>query len=441
MREIPLRKLFAILVVVGVAAINGACQQKSPSSAKPFNVREIPARTFNISPSNLPKPFATESVARPSKIIRRTDDAILFLPKGFSINIFAEGDFSRPRMMTVAPNGDVFVSDAGTGKIIMLRDADKDGSAEQRFTFAENLNLPFGMAFLENYLYVANTDSVVRFAYKTGQTKAEGAPEKIIDLPGKGYNQHWTRNITFSPDKKKLYVTVGSESNVEVEADPRRAAISVYDVDGKNQRVFASGLRNPVGLAINPVNGDLWTAVNERDGLGDDLVPDYVTSVRDGAFYGWPFSYLGQNEDPRRKGENPEAVKRAIVPDVLVQSHSAALGMIFYNGKMFPEEYRNDAYVAFHGSWNRAKLTGYKIARIRFKDGKPIGGYEDFLTGWLPDENGNEVWGRPVGLAVAEDGALLVCDDGADMIWRVTFSASQLKVQNPNSGKKPKRRI
>jgi len=280
------------------------------------------------------------------------------------------------------------------------------------------------IAFFKEWLYIANTDSVVRFSYQTGQTKAENEPEKLIELTEGGYNQHWTRNLIFSPDGTKLFVSIGSSGNVDIEKDERRAAISVYDVDGKNGRIFASGLRNPVGLAFNPKTNELWTAVNERDGLGDELVPDFVTSVKDGAFYGYPFSYIGKNIDPRRKDDlNQELVDRSIVPDVLLTSHSAALGMTFYDGKMFPAEYSGDAFVALHGSWNREKLTGYKIIRIRFKDGKLIGNqYEDFVTGWLPDESSDEVWGRPVGLLVNSDGSLLIADDGANKIWRVSFA-------------------
>ena len=379
-------------------------------------------QTFQYKPKDLPPPFETESVRRNSKIVPQPANAILKMPKGFQINVFAEGELTYPRWMTLAANGDVFLADSRANKIIVLRDKNKDGVAEERFTFAENLSQPFGMAFHKDWFYVANTDSVVRYKYKSGQIKADGAPEKIIELTKGGYNQHWTRNILFSPDGKKLYVSIGSETNASVEADPRRAAISVYDPDGKNHRIFASGLRNPIGLAWNPKTGELWTAVNERDGLGDDLVPDYVTSVKDGAFYGFPFSYIGQNEEPRLKGKNPGMVEKTIVPDVLLTSHSAALGIIFYDKKTFPKEYQGDAFVALHGSWNREKLTGYKIIRVRFKNGKLVeNSYEDFVSGWLPDESSNEVWGRPVGLLVNSDGSLLIADDGAKKIWRVSY--------------------
>jgi glucose/arabinose dehydrogenase len=370
----------------------------------------------------MPKPFETKSVFRGSKKVPPPADAKLFLPKGFKINVFAEGNFREPRWMALAPNGDVFVSDARANSVIVLRDKNKDGIAEERFVFSDKLSQPFGMAFHKDWFYVANTNSIVRFSYKSGQTAAAGEPEKLVDLTPGGYNQHWTRNILFSRDGTKIYVSIGSATNVSVEEDPRRAAISVYDPDGKNHRIYAGGLRNPIGLAWNPKTGELWTAVNERDGLGDDLVPDYVTSVKEGGFYGWPYSYIGQNEDPRRKGEGAELIKRSIVPDVLLTSHSAALGILFYDGKMFPKEYQGDAFVALHGSWNRQKLTGYKIIRVRFKDGKLVGNsYEDFVSGWLPDENSNEVWGRPVGLLVATDGALLITDDGANKVWRVSY--------------------
>lgn len=405
-----------------MTALTAVCQKKNEPGKTPKVETSSEQKTYQIKPEELPKPFATDSARRNSRIVEQPENASLKMPKGFKANVFAEGGFEYPRMMALAPNGDVFVADSRANSVIVLRDKNKDGTADERFTFTKDLNQPFGMAFFKDWFYVANTDSVVRFKYKSGQTTAESAPEKIIDLPGKGYNQHWTRNLIFSPDGTKLFVTVGSETNVSVEADPRRAALSVYDTDGKNHRIFAAGLRNPIGLAFNPTSKELWTAVNERDGLGDNLVPDYVTSVKDGGFYGFPYAYIGQNEEPRRKGENPELVAKTIVPDVLVTSHSAALGMTFYDGKMFPKEYHGDAFVAFHGSWNRQKLTGYKIIRIRFKDGKPIGNkYEDFITGWLPDEDSREVWGRPVGVLVAADGSLLITDDGAKKIWRISY--------------------
>lgn len=422
----PFFKSFIIAaLMIASTVVVAVCQPKE--SDKPGEMPRIvevdkPVVT-SILPGSLPGPFATESARRNSRIIPQPENAALSVPKGFKINVFAEGEFRQPRWMTLAPNGDVFVADSRANSIIVLRDKNKDGVAEERFVFSNKLSQPFGMAFHKDWFYVANTDSVVRFKYKNGQTAAEGDPEKLVELTPGGYNQHWTRNILFSPDGKQMYVSIGSATNVSVEADQKRAAISVYDPDGKNHRIFASGLRNPIGLAWNPKTGELWTAVNERDGLGDDLVPDYATSVKEGGFYGWPYSYLGQNEDPRRKGERPDLVKKAIVPDVLFTSHVAALGIQFYTGKMFPKEYQGDAFVAFHGSWNRAKLSGYTVVRIRFDDKGKLEGnnYENFVSGWLPDENSNDVWGRPVGLLVNSDGSLLIADDGGRKIWRVSY--------------------
>ncbi|HJS52815.1 MAG TPA: sorbosone dehydrogenase family protein [Pyrinomonadaceae bacterium] len=401
----------------------GQTPNPTPNSALPQIVNVEKANVYSIDPKTLPPPFATQSAVRMSRQVSQPADAKLYVPKGFKVNVFAEGGFREPRWMALAPNGDVFLADSRANSVIVLRDSNKDGIAEQRFVFSDKLSQPFGMAFHKDWFYVANTDSVVRFRYRAGQTQAEGEPERLVELTQGGYRQHWTRNILFSPDGTKMFVSIGSASNVSVEADPRRAAISVYDPNGKNHRIFASGLRNPIGLAWNPKTGQLWTAVNERDGLGDDLVPDYATSVKEGGFYGWPYSYIGQNEDPRRKGENPNLVKKAIVPDVLFTSHVAALGIQFYTGKMFPKEYQNDAFVAFHGSWNRQKLSGYSVVRIKFDDKGKLEGnsYENFVSGWLPDENSNEVWGRPVGLLFLPDGSMLITDDGGRKIWRVSY--------------------
>ena len=416
-----IRGVLAIVICITASVVGWSQTAPAPGnipSVVPFTKPTV----IRVDAATLPKPFETKSALRPSKRIPQPADAKLFLPQGFKINVFAEGNFREPRWMALAPNGDVFLADSRANSIIVLRDKNKDGVAEERFVFSDKLSQPFGMAFHKDWFYVANTDSIVRFKYKSGQTSAVGEPEKLVELTPGGYNQHWTRNILFSPDGTKMFVSIGSATNVSVEADQRRAAISVYDPDGKNHRIYAAGLRNPIGLAWNPKTGELWTAVNERDGLGDDLVPDYVTSVKEGGFYGWPYSYIGQNEDPRRKGEGTDLVKRSIVPDVLVTSHSAALGILFYQGKMFPKEYQGDAFVAFHGSWNREKLTGFKVIRVRFKNGKLVGNsYEDFVSGWLPNETSNEVWGRPVGLLVAPDGSLLITDDGGDKVWRVSY--------------------
>jgi glucose/arabinose dehydrogenase len=429
MKKQSLHHIKRSFCIVGAAIAFAACGN-AQTTENPTNKTGGPQVVYftkpavtSIDPAKLPAPFETKSVNRSSRVVPQPDDAKLYLPKGFKINVFAEGNFREPRWMALAPNGDVFLADSRANSVIVLRDANKDGVAEERFVFSDKLSQPFGMAFYKDWFYVANTNSIVRFKYRSGQTAAESEPERLVELTPGGYNQHWTRNILFSPDGSKMYVSIGSATNVSVETDQRRAAVSVYDPDGKNHRIYASGLRNPIGLAWNPKTGQLWTAVNERDGLGEDLVPDYITSVKDGGFYGWPFSYIGPNEEPRRKGEKPDLVRQAIVPDVLITSHSAALGIVFYTGKMFPKEYQGDAFVALHGSWNREKLTGYKIIRVRFKDGKLVGNaYEDFVSGWLPDENSRDVWGRPVGLLVAADGSLLITDDGGNKVWRVSYS-------------------
>ncbi len=365
------------------------------------------------------------------RVVPQPEGAKLELPQGFDLSVFSEGDYREPRWIIEGPNGDLFLTDSHrqANSIYLLRDANKDGkidNATERFTFATGLNRPFGMAIhkegAQTYFYVGNTDSVVRFKYQVGQTKLEGPPEKLIELPIGG---HWTRDVLFSRDGKKMYVAVGSGSNVNEGEPPIRAAINEYNPDGTGHRIFAEGIRNPVGLAWNPANGQLWTAVNERDLLGDDLVPEYATSVKDGGFYGWPDSYIGKTLDPRVKNPRMNLVERATVPDVLIEPHAAALGIEFYTGKMFPKEYVGDAFVALHGSWNRSKRSGYKVIRIPFEKGKPEVGYENFLTGWVPDESGQEVWGRPVGVRMIRDGSLLVVDDGGKKVWRVTYKGKK----------------
>lgn len=420
LRSRPLVKTgFLTLLLLGLLSFSLVHSQTSVKES--FSTPSPPPTHYEIMPANLPLPNLGPDAENPPRVVTQPPDATLHVPPGFEISTFAEGGFRNARWMALAPNGDVFVTDADAGTVIVLRDTDGDGKAETRFTFAKGLTLPFGIAFWHDYVYVGMTDAVVRFAYKLGQTEAQGPPEKIADLPGRGYRQHWTRNVVFDPSGKKLYVTVGSESNVDAEKDPLRATISEYNPDGSGKRIFAGGLRNPIGLAFHPATKRLWAAVQERDRLGDDLPPDYFTEVKENGFYGWPYSYIGQNEDPRRKGERPDLVAKALAPDVLIQAHSAVLGLVFYNGRMFPKEYRGDAFIALHGSWNRTKRTGYKIIRVRFKNNKPAGGYEDFLTGWMLDESSRQVWGRPVGLLVLNDGSMLITDDGANKIWRVTY--------------------
>lgn len=386
----------------------------------PAGAQTLRPKTILVKPSDMPAPYATQSASNGPKIIPKPDDATLSLPPGFKAEVYAEG-FTNPRWLATAPNGDVFVVESGPSRVTALRDTKGTGKADVREVFADKLSQPFGIAFWKDHLYVGNTGAVVRFPYKAGQMKAEGAPETVVpDLPALGYHGHWTRNVVFNARNGKMYVTVGSETDIGP-SKPRRAVVLEFNADGSEERVYATGIRNPVGLAFNPTTGALWACVNERDGLGDELVPDYVTSVKEGGFYGWPNYYIGPNHDPRVP-EAPELKNKVIVPDVLIAPHSAALGLTFYTGSMFPAEYRGDAFAALHGSGNRAKRTGYKIVRVRMKNGKAIGGYEDFLTGWMLGEDRQEVWGRPVGLAVAKDGSLLIADDGAGKIWRVSYS-------------------
>ncbi len=390
---------------------------------------DAPGVRRKITVDDLATPYDTPSADNHPRVVGRPDGAWPKAPQGFEVTEFA-AKLVEPRVIVRAPNGDLFLAESGANRVRVLRDADGDGKPETNEVFSNGLNRPFGIAFYPrgsepNYLYVGNTDSVVRFAYRNGATKALEPAETIVkDIPSGnesvGGGGHWTRDLEFSPDGKTLFVSVGSRSNVsDDDAEKRRADILAFDPDGKNERIFAYGIRNPVGLATHPKTGQLWTSVNERDLLGDHLVPDYVTHVEEGGFYGWPWYYIGAHRDPRHPGKHPELKDKVIVPDVLVQSHSASLDMTFYDGDKFPEEYRLDAFAAEHGSWNRARRTGYKVIRIPMKDGKATGEYEDFLVGFVT-EDGN-VWGRPVGVAVARDGALMVTDDGSGTIWRVVF--------------------
>jgi len=399
-----------------------------------------PAVVREITPKDLPKPGATPSAGNPPRIAPRPAGALPQVPDGFAVALFAEG-LSGPRTLRAAPNGDIFVAETSAGRIRVLRAVDGAAKPSLSEVYASGLNKPFGIAFFPTsgepkWVYVANTDSVVRFAYRTGDSKAEAAPETIVASLPHSYG-HSTRDIGFSRDDKRMFVSVGSQSNVaegerpgdaaaiaqaalgaSFGAETDRAAVLAFDPDGKHKTVFATGIRNCVGLAVHPSSGDVWCSTNERDGLGDNLVPDYVTRVREGAFYGWPWYYLGDNEDPRHAGARPDLKGKVTVPDVLIQAHSASLGLVFYSGAMFGAEYNGDGFAAEHGSWNRSSRTGYKVIRIRLKDGVPTGAYEDFVTGFVVDDKG--VWGRPVGVAVAHDGALLVSEDGSGTIWRVS---------------------
>ncbi len=394
---------------------------------------DAPGVRRKITTDDLATPYETPSAKDHPRLIERPEGAWPQAPAGFEVTEFAT-KLEQPRVVVRAPNGDLFVAESSANRIRVLRDEDGDGKPEVNEVFAQGLKRPFGIAFYPvgkdpQYVYIGNTDSVVRFPYKAGDTRASGESETIVDdIPSGsesvGGGGHWTRDLQFSRDGKTLFVAVGSRSNVtDDEQEKRRAMILAFDPDGKNERVFADGLRNPVGLALHPKTGELWTSVNERDELGDNLVPDYITQVKEGGFYGWPWFYLGPNQDPRHQGKRPELKDKVIVPDVLLQSHMASLDLTFYDGDRFPDQYQHDAFAAEHGSWNRARRVGYKVIRIPMKDGKASGEYEDFLVGFVT-KDGN-VWGRPVGVAVAKDGALMVTDDASGTIWRVAYTGKQ----------------
>jgi len=395
----------------------------------------------------LPEPYATPSINNFSKVLGWPDGKTPVAPAGFTVSKFADG-FHNPRWIYVAPNGDIFVAEAGTeqpeedevdrkgtaktesqnfgsaNRIILFRDANKDGEYEQRHVYKTGLNQPFGMLVVGNQFYVANTDALLRYAYDPGATKLEGNGEKIVDLPAGGYNNHWTRNIITNPQQNKIYISVGSASNngeYGLDKEVRRAAILEVNLDGSGEQLYASGLRNPVPMDWDPVTGNLWTAVNERDELGDDLVPDYATHVQRGGFYGWPYAYFGANEDPRMKGQRPDLVAKTIVPDVPLGSHTASLGLVFYRGNQFPMKYRNGMFIGQHGSWNRSVLSGYKVLFVPFENGRPASPAQDFLTGFVVDANKGIVYGRPVCVAEMPDGSLLVSDDAAKVIWKVSY--------------------
>ena len=443
-------------------------------------------QTRTVPPQPVADRLAPVGVARPSRgtLVERPATVMPMVPAGFTASVYAE--LQAPRLMVYAPNGDLFVSSPAANNITVFRDANNDGVFESRGVYAQGevvargggagagaargaapapaapppapapatvvnpeingpilgaaapacaapppfanrgpgtLAAPFGMAFHDGYLYVGNTGSIVRYKYTTGDLKAQDAPEKLLDLPTGG---HSTRNIVFNRAGTKMYVTVGSQSNNSAGEDCRRAAVLEFNPDGTGYRVYASGIRNPVGLTLQPGSDTLWVAVNERDNLGDDLVPDYATSIKDGGFYGWPYSYIGQHPDPRYVGAFPDLVKRALVPDVLIPAHSAALGVAFYTGTLFPQRYRNGGFVALHGSWNRSTASGYKLAFFPMTNGKP-GPLEDFMTGFLLKDGAGgtpvERWGRPVGVTVARDGGLLISDDGSNRIWRISAAS------------------
>ena len=425
------RYVVALIVAGGLTLSYGSFSRALPptdASTQGGNIRTVGPPEKLV----LPKPLATPAATKRSKVIGwpagRTPTAL----PGFQVSAFAE-DLDTPRAIYVLPNGDVLVAEngggtgarsgQGGGRITLLRDIDQNGKAKVREVFLSGLNRPFGMLLLGDKLYVGNTDGIVRYPYQPRQTQMTASGEKILDLPTGG---HYTRNLLANSDGSKIYVAVGSLSNVDENGtdpkDPRRAAVLEMNPDGSGMRVFANGIRNPVGMSSQPGTNSFWVVVNERDNLGDDLVPDYFTRVREGAFYGWPYSYFGHNEDPRKKGQRPDLVAKAIPPDYALGTHVAPLGLVFYRGASFPQQYRNGAFIGEHGSWNRSHFAGYKVAFVPFRNGKPSGDPQDFLTGFIASEADSTVYGRPVGLAVASDGSLLVADDGGNVVWRVSYT-------------------
>jgi glucose/arabinose dehydrogenase len=446
----------ALAGAFGAAVIPGASAENESNApvltgAAAFGdyTKDAPGTRRHITVADLPQPYASEVKANFASVSAAPDDALPKVPAGFTVEKFAE--LKKPRLIRIAPNGDIFVAETAAGQVRVLRAADGATAPSENEIFASGLSGPFGIAFYPagpnpQYVYIANQGSVVRFPYRNGDLKASGAPETIVPtLPTGG--GHTTRDIVFSPDGQSLFISVGSASNdaesmekgspdsirtAETErglgaswgTETWRADVLVTSPDGKaGLKSYANGIRNCVGLAIEPTSKDVWCATNERDSLGDNLPPDYATSVKPHAFYGWPWFYIGDHQDPRHQDERPDLADKITVPDVLIQPHSAPMQIAFYTGEQFPADYRGDAFVALHGSWNRANQTGYKVVRAILKDGKATGEYDDFLTGLVTADG--KVWGRPVGVAVAHDGSLLVGEDGNGTIWRVSYKGGE----------------
>lgn len=437
---------YSLAVVVMMTLCAGAgCNSNKKQKAENAGKEDTVSTTINQQ-VNLPSPFATKSAMNFSNVVGWSNGKTPSAPAGFAVSKFADS-LNNPRWIYTAPNGDILIAESNTttgainklknfvagksksenegasaNRISLFRDSDGDGKYEMRSVFLENLNQPLGMLVIGNAFYVGNTDGVFQYPYNAGATKITGSGKKILSLPAGGYNNHWTRNLIANKDGSKIFVSVGSGSNVAehgIQNEARRANILEINPDGSGERIYAGGLRNPVGLGWAPGTATLWTAVNERDGLGDELVPDYVTSVKEGGFYGWPYSYFGQHEDPRMKeSQRPDLVKKAIVPDVSLGAHTASLGLAFDAANSFPGKYSGGAFISQHGSWNRSQLSGYKVVFVPFKNGKPSGAPEDFLTGFIAGKD-NDVYGRPVGVAFTKSGSLLVADDASNTIWEV----------------------
>lgn len=379
------------------------------------------------SPKQLPPPFQTPSADNRPEVIPQPHGTRVQVPAGFSVDVAADG-FDTPRFMLLGPGNEILMSDSGRarehgGSVYVLRDKNADGKIDEKSKIIDGLDRPYGLALWKDYLYVAEPTSLKRYKYDATTMKVTSPAQEIVSL--KGFDKgHWTRTVLFDRKGEKLYLTVGSGSNVDAGEDPMRAAVHRYNPDGSGHETFVSGTRNVIGLRWHPGTDTLWGAVQERDLLGDDLVPDYFTAFKPGGFYGWPYAYIGPNEDPRRKGEAPQLVQKTIVPDVLLGSHVAVLDAVFYTGKMFPKEYDGGAFLARHGSWNRSKRVGYDVVFLPFKNGRPAGELRPFLSGFMLSPDKPAVWGRPVGLLQLTDGSLLVTDDGGKKIWRVAYRGS-----------------
>lgn len=448
-----MRNLLISLVCLSVFASCGNTNNESTATGgSGFDTTVVEAYKSVI---KLPEPDEDKSAVKFSKVIGWSAGKAPQVPEGFVISRFSTG-VKSPRNIYVAPNGDIFVAYSNTesksmkkkikdeisgrddsqhtqkslNEVYLFRDSNGDGKPEIQSRYLAGLKQPFGMLVLGDYFYVANTDGIVRYPYKEGEPKGADNGEKITDLPEGGYNNHWTRNLVAGPDGKKIYVSVGSASDHAehgFKEELYRANILEINADGSGKRIFASGLRNPVGMDFHPETGELWTVVNERDKLGDNLVPDFLTSVREGGFYGWPYSYFGKNLDPRIKPEDQKAalVNRAIVPDLPLDAHSSSMGLVFYEGNALPEKYRHGAFVTQHGSWNRSEFTGYRVRYVPFNKGKLAGPPEDFVTGFIADPEKGEVYGRPVAMAITREGNLLLTDDASDTIWFIRRTSAE----------------
>ncbi|HYK36993.1 sorbosone dehydrogenase family protein [Alloacidobacterium sp.] len=439
MRRQSLNVAVAMATFAAVALLASPLLPEGPTSGPVITgkaaftdyTQEKPGIRRKITLADLPQPYATKGVDNGAQMIKRPDGAWPQAPAGFKVTLY-EGGLVQPRLIRTAPNGDLFVAMSSSNEIMVFRGVGADGKPKQVEKFADGLSQPFGIAFYPSgqnpqWVYVGNTDSVVRFPYKNGDMKARGPAQKLADLPGGGRLRgggHWTRDIVFSQDGTKMFVSVGSHSNVDDPdthpAEFHRADVLEFTPEGKFIKVYAYGIRNCVGEAVNPTTGQLWCSTNERDMLGDDLVPDYITHIEEGGFYGWPWWYMGGHQDPRLEGKHPELKDKVITPDVLLQPHFASLEMNFYEGSQFPADYKGDAFAAEHGSWNKSNRVGYEVIRVPMQDGKATGEYDDFLTGFTTADG--HVWGRPVGVAVGNDGSLFVTDDGSGSIWHVTYT-------------------